>query len=449
MGYNHFYLNVSIRIILITITSLGFALFIRESDKIMASVLSALFIVIQMILLIKYINKVNRDLTYFLLRVRGGNTAVNYASEKMEKAFKGINLSFDKINQEIQRIKIENEQKNNFLHTVVNHVKIGIIAFDENGKIEIFNPEAQKIFKLNRIYKLSALNTIYEGMETMIKEIPLNRPTTLKIPFESGISHLSMKATKLKLGQKIISIVSMQDIKQELDEKELDSWQKLIRVLTHEIMNSITPITSLSGSIRRYLKTGGRIKKASEVNDEIISDILLNTKVIEDRGQGLMNFVQIYKNITQLPKLKIKEFNISALFQKIKNFYKPLFDEKGISLTISTTNNLCLSADESLIEQVLINLVKNAYEAMNDFGNCKIELFAGITDEQRTFIKITDNGKGIEQSELENIFIPFYSTKEQGSGIGLSLARQIMQMHNGNISVESVPEKGTSFSLLF
>lgn len=449
MNFNRFNIQVSLRVVLIVITAMFFVYILSQDDKIMVSIISALLIILQTILLINYIKNLNRKLTQFLIRAKGNDTTSLVYDQAIENTFKGIHLSVDKINQEIQHIRIDHEQRMHYLDTVVNHVGTGIIAYDETGKIEIFNPEAQRIFKLDKTYNLQRLNLVSEGLEQILRNMPLNETRVLKIPVESEIMHLSTKATQLKIGQKLITIITLLDVKLQLEAHELDSWQKLIRVLTHEIMNSITPITTLSASIRRYLKKEDKIKKAEDLNDQIIEDIILNADVIEDRGKSLISFVNVYKDLTQIPKLKITEFSVLELLDRTYQFYKTELDQQKVNLTINCAEQLIMSADSSLIEQMLINLIKNAVEALKDKDPKKIFLRANSKGNGEIIIQVEDNGSGIQIEEQEKIFIPFYTSKENGSGIGLSLSRQIMQLHKGSISFQSIPDNYTVFTMSF
>lgn len=449
MGFNRFYVSIILRVILIVITGVLFAFMIRQEDKIMASIISFALLVVQTILLITYINKTNRSLAAFLLRIQSKDTAVNYQDDQVMKNFKGLNLSFDHINKELQQIRIENEQKTHYLNTIVNHVKIGIIAFDDKGKIELFNPEASNILHCEAC---KFMNTLFEkcpDFHQAITDLKTEKNQVVKISLNAEIQNLAIKRTLIQIGSNTIHIISFQNIRRELDHNELESWQKLIQVLNHEIMNSLTPITSLSKVIRRYIHQDGVIKKASELNDEIIKDIAINTEIIEERGKGLVDFIEVYKNVTKNPKLNLAKFRIVHTVEKIQKFYQERFKSEQIEFEYHIDPDLDLFADESLIEQMLINLIKNSLEALVDRPNPKIKITAKKSSEVNLLINIEDNGNGIPESELDKIFIPFYSTKENGSGIGLSLSRQIMYLHKGSISVQSIPKEKTTFTLNF
>jgi len=259
-----------------------------------------------------------------------------------------------------------------------------------------------------------------------------------------------VKATELKFENNVIKLVSFQDITNELDKKELDSWKRLIRVLTHEIMNSISPITSLTTVISGYFK-----KKDEEypgplehIDHQIVFKTLAGLNTIEETGKGLLDFVDKYRSLTSLPKPNLSKFTIDSLFRKCK-----ILMESNISNNIKITasvypEDISIVADYAQVEQILINLIKNAIEALSNKKNGTIHLKAFYSDNS-ILIQVKDNGIGISGEIIEDIFVPFFTTKENGSGIGLSLSKQIMQNHDGTISVNSAPNKGSEFTLKF
>lgn len=449
MGFNRFYFILIVRIVLIVITGILLSFFISQTDKIMASIISFVLIIIQTVSLIKYINKTNTDLASFLLRIHSKDTAVNYEDTQLLKNFKGLNISFEQINRELQQIRIENEQKSHYLNAIVNHVKVGIIAFDENGEIELFNPEASRILQCENFKFMNTLEERLSDFHHAITNTSNDKTQIIKLNLSTEIINLTIKKTIIKVGIKIIHIISFQNIQRELDHNELESWQKLIQVLNHELMNSLTPITTLSKTTKKYIHEDGVVKKASELSDEIVKDIAINTDIIEERGKGLIDFIRVYKDISKNPKMNLSTFNVAQSIQKVQKFYQQNFNDQQIRFEQEIPNNLELKADEALLEQILINLIKNAIEALKENANAQIKIQGFLSKDGDTVIRIEDNGVGIPESEIDKIFTPFYSTKENGSGIGLSLSKQIMHLHKGSISVISEPNKNTSFILRF
>ncbi len=449
MGFNRFYFILVARIVLIVITGILLSFFISQTDKIMASLISFVLIIIQTITLIKYIKKTNADLASFLLRIHSKDTAVNYENSHLLKNFKGLNISFEHINHELQQIRINNEQKTHYLNAIVNHAKIGIIAFNENGNIELFNPEASRILQCEDFKFMNTLEEKFPDFHHAITNTSNDKTHIIKLNLITEIINLTIKKTIIKIGVKSIHIISFQNIRRELDHNELESWQKLIQVLNHELMNSLTPITTLSKTTKRYIHKDGVVKKASELSDEIVNDIAINTDIIEERGKGLIDFINVYKDISKSPKLNLSTFNVAGSIQKVQKFYQQNFNDQQIRFEQEVPNNLELKADEALLEQLLINLIKNSIEALKENTKAHIKVKGFLSKDGDIVIQIEDNGIGIPESEIDKIFTPFYSTKENGSGIGLSLSKQIMHLHKGSISVISNPNKNTSFILRF
>ena len=236
----------------------------------------------------------------------------------------------------------------------------------------------------------------------------------------------------------------------EIENNEIESWQKLKSVLTHEMINSITPITSLAHAIKRYLKNDDELLDKLEINNELISDIVENADIIENRGKGLLEFIDNYRTISKLPKPKFETIEIREFLHKIVQLFDNVVKEKNINIIINVNpENLSLLADKSMIEQVIINLMKNSIEALTNISNPRIELNSFIDENQKIKIHVIDNGNGISKEIIEDVFIPFYTTKQQGSGVGLSLSRQIMKLHKGSININSEPKIQTKVILVF
>ena len=258
---------------------------------------------------------------------------------------------------------------------------------------------------------------------------------------------LLIRASEYTEHDESLKLISMQDIKPELDENEMESWQKLIRILTHEITNSIGPINSTIDTIADFFILGnsGELKEPGQLTLKNVSDTVRGIHIIRERSSGLLQFVQQFRELTLLPRPNKARIPVHTLFEHVKMLLKEDLDMKGIKISGDVYNDhLSVMADKPMIEQVLINLVQNAAEA----GSKSIILEA-VSREKNTTITITDDGKGIGTDDLENIFVPFYTTKESGSGIGLSLSREIMRLHQGTITVNSESERGSIFTLTF
>ena len=254
-------------------------------------------------------------------------------------------------------------------------------------------------------------------------------------------------ATEFILQDKHYKLVSFQDIKSELEANEIESWQKLIRVLTHEIKNSVIPISTLSDVILHMIKDEKGKVDLGKLDNEAIQDLVGGIETIESRSKGLANFVKTYDQLTQVPKPNFENTSVQDQLDHIRSLFKPQLDNFHIDLKIIGAQSVVFRMDQDLIDQVLINLVKNAIEAVKPMDNAKIQIRL-FDEKDKKEIWIEDNGGGIPEEIKENIFVPFFTTKEGGSGIGLSLSKQIMRLHGGTISVQS-SSAGTIFKLQF
>ncbi len=261
---------------------------------------------------------------------------------------------------------------------------------------------------------------------------------------------LVIKCTEVVLNKEVLKLITIQDINNKLEEKETDSWMKLIRVLTHEIMNTITPITSISESILKYYKTENGIVSVAQIDEDLINNTVKGLEVIMNQGNDLMSFVQSYRSILNVPIPDKKIINVSNLLEKVKVLASQELGFDTISFQIkNTTKNLEIFADEKQITLVLVNITKNAIQSLKEMEGGNIEVISGITDNNEKYIKVRDNGSGITQGLIDQIFVPFFTTKTYGSGIGLSLSKQIMQIHGGSLKVYSTPFIETSFTMVF
>jgi two-component system nitrogen regulation sensor histidine kinase NtrY len=329
-------------------------------------------------------------------------------------------------------------------------VGIGLMAFKADGSVDLINTAAKRMLKVARLKNIQSLNSFSQALVDALFSLKAGEKALVKIPDQD--MELALHAAEFRLKDQKYTLVSLQNIQSELQEKEMEAWQTLIRVLTHEIMNSMTPITSMAATVIDLLNTI-KEKSGGNIDAETIIDIAEALKTIHKRSLGLTDFVEAYRNLTLIPKPKFKIFPIHDLFGRIEKLMENKLTKKGIDFHWAVEpQSLELTADPGLIEQVLINLVLNAADAFTGFKNSnspRIQLTANLEDNGKIVIRVTDNGPGIVKEALSKVFIPFYSTKKKGSGIGLSLSRQIMKLHKGSIMVQSDPDVETVFTLKF
>lgn len=450
MIFKRYRFIIIVQVVLIALTTVTFFWTLRQEYMLITSSSLVIIWILQIVYLIWYLQKINRDLIKFITALRYDDVSISFEKErKVDPYFKDLYQELNHIINDISTIRSDKESEHQYFQNTVKHINTGIIAFDETGKIEICNDAALALLNLKRLNNIAEIEETKIGLSDSIKNLKPGTTSLVKLIQQNDVIQLSIKSANFRIKNRSIKLISLQNIKSEIDRGEVDAWQKLIRVLTHEIMNSVSPIKLLSGSLIEMFEENNIIKPINELDNKTIEDSVLGLKTIRKRSDGLSNFVETYKNLTQIPKVKFSEFQVEQLFSHINTLLKDDLNEKNIGFVVNCNpSNLDLNADERLIEQVLINLIKNASEALKNIENPIINLSA-MTNNDIVQITVSDNGPGISSDIVENIFIPFFTTKEKGSGIGLSLSRQIMHLHNGNISVKSVPNTETIFTLTF
>jgi nitrogen fixation/metabolism regulation signal transduction histidine kinase len=355
------------------------------------------------------------------------------------------------LNDSLTKVKNNRKEKNSeyhFFKNIVQHVGIGILTFDQHGAIQIMNSAAKKLLRVTKADKLEDLEEVDVSLVDVMRKLRTGGRELLQLKMGDESIQLSIYAIELTLKGETMKLISMSNIQSELEEKEMEAWQNLVRVLTHEIMNSVTPISSLAGVVESELEA--KIKHPEiQFDREEMSDMHLSVQTISKRSEGLIRFVKEFRNLTHVPKPKISTVLVKDLLEEMAMLHKKELADNSVTITISVyPEDMKVDADKTLIEQVLINLIKNAIQSFDQIAERNIRLMAFIND-GKPVITVKDNGTGIEPEALEKIFIPFFSTKKTGSGIGLSLSRQIMRQHGGQITVKSKLGEGTEFSLRF
>ena len=442
--------RIQVIIRLVLILSVGFAavLLVAGTDYWMVAVWLGLFIILLIIELIRFHERSRSAFREFLVSIKQEDFST--LSTLKEKDVE-LQEAYQMILEKFKYLRIQKETHYHYLQRVIEHVDAALICLDHNLDIQLINKSAKDLLQVPEIKDLRSLEKIDRNLVTLIREIESGQKEIIRLVRHGKILNLSVRATTFTLEKDKYKIVSLHDIKTELEEQEVESWQKLVRILTHEIMNSTIPITNMVGLARDFLVDDEGIpKKIPGLEKEEIDDLVESLATAENRSKGLVKFVQTTKDLARIPEPSISEIGVDALFNRIKGFFKNDLKQLKIDFkVILRKSNLVINADLEMIEQVLINLVKNAIEAVKDSSEPKIKILADQNDNLSVVISVCDNGPGIPEENLGNIFIPFFSTKKEGSGIGLSLSRQIMKLHRGRIDVETEPGAGTTFILEF
>ena len=345
----------------------------------------------------------------------------------------------NKVVEAFKQARSEKEANTQFLHTLVQHMEVGIISFDKEEKIELVNNAALRLLDTYRLRYLEDLEA--EEHTELLQDLRSLEGNISKVYTTSNGSQLAVKSAKINIKGKPISILTLQNIRTELQEKEINSWQNLTKVLRHEIMNSIAPIVSLAGTMRSIVKEDLKPELKKNLAVEDLEEAL---ETIENRGKGIMNFVNAYREFTSLPEPQKETVQITEFVQEIISLTR----QSGWNVVTEFKDNFSVVVDKAQLEMVLLNLVKNAAEASETKQNGRIEIISEVYRGKK-FLTVKDNGIGMIPEAIDKVFIPFFTTKKTGQGIGLSLSRQIMQNHGGDIQIKSKPEVGTEVLLNF
>jgi nitrogen fixation/metabolism regulation signal transduction histidine kinase len=455
MIYKRFWLAIIAYLAAMILLSSGFAFSLGKD--LTYSLISLFSLVILTVSFGLWLNRTNKKLAFFFSAVRNEETSlffpegVGFANEKL------LNKSLNELNTKLKNAKISIELQEKFYKSIMERIRTGIISFYTNGVVEFTNPEMKRMFGLDQISHISRLRIIDPKLEELLEKIESGEQKRINVKVNHNLMSLAVHSQSIIIQNREVKIVTLQNIKSELDMHEMDSWQKLIRILNHEIMNSVAPITSLSSTISSFYKSGKDQRSPEEITPRIISDTIRGLNIIEDHGKGLIHFVESYRSLTQLPKPEFTRVNIKEFFERIKILVNSYFDSEGdneiITPRITTSvmpDDIILVADDKLLAQVFLNVVKNSIEAFDTKRqDNEISITAEKDPDGRIILMVQDNGPGMDADTLEKIFVPFFTTKESGSGIGLSLSRQIIRMHNANITCDSSSGNGTTISMIF
>ncbi|WKK79066.2 sensor histidine kinase [Marivirga arenosa] len=437
-----------IRLLLISITIFVWAFVSVDGGSVFLGLVFFVLVIIQGRAFFKEQARNEISIIRFLEQIKQADLP-NESTEENEL----LRTQFNSILNSIRERQKEKEEEYQYFRNIVQHVGIGIITFNKTGDIQLYNFAAKKLlnttYQVNNIQQLTKIN---EELVSTFRELKTGGSKLVQVNIGEESRQLSVYAIELQLHNKQFKLVSLQNIQTELDEKEMEAWRNLIRVLTHEIMNSVTPISSLTGTTREML-SDYKVNQDNAVplQKDDMDDLMYSLKTIESRSEGLIRFLNEFRNLTHTPNPKLKNEDINTVLEGIMLLMSKDMNEKSVTIHKSFDEKIGeIPIDRELIEQVLINLVKNASESFDSEQLEKnIWISSNLDTKKRVVISVKDDGVGIEPEALTKIFIPFFTTKKNGSGIGLSLSKEIMRKHQGNISVQSTLGEGTEFTLKF
>lgn len=400
----------------------------------------------------RYVTRSNNELARFLEAVKQRDFSQRF-NENANTSLQQLHRAFNTINDTFKQLHIEREAQFQYMQTILQLVDTGIMAVDEEtGEVEWVNDALKKMLGLPYLKSIDNLDKRYPILLSALQSIKSGESILTKLKLPSGQSQVLVSATAFTMQHRNLQLVVLKNVSATVDATETEAWQKLLRVMTHEIMNSVAPIASLADTLGKHLHLE-RERYTSEpdttVDVEVLQDTEEGISIIKKRSEGLLRFTQFYRNLNKSQQLNLTTIYVQELFKSINALMHPRLKEAGIDFSCKVSPpNLVINGDVNLLEQVIINLITNAQRAVLDRLSPQIILIAGQQDGKVT-IEVHDNGTGIPEEILENIFIPFFTSHKEGSGIGLSLSKHIMLLHKGTIQVESEEGVGSTFKLVF
>ena len=390
--------------------------------------------------LFRLVNKTNRQLASFLMSIKYDDFGTTYASRQDEGSEKELYGAFNLISGKFRDIRLEKEIQFQYFQSLVEQVETGLIGFDDEGITIFMNRALKNLIHKSHFASFETIRKYDPELATILNRIKPGERELLKRNFSRQTIEMAIQKTILSLKGKTYSFYSFQNIHAELQAQEVNSWHKLIRILTHEIMNSVSPVVSLANSTNDLLNSG------EDLTPEQRDDVRVAIAAIQKRSEGLMHFTSTYRQLTKLPAPKIQDLDARELMERKAVLMEPMMIENGVELQKQYgSSKIPFKGDPELLEQAFINLIKNAVEAVKKSVHKIVRLDLESVDGSVVF-RVIDTGPGIPPEVLDQIFVPFFTTKEEGSGIGLSLCRQIVQAQGGTISVFT-DEGGTEFSI--
>lgn len=446
-----FSLKLLARIFFLLTTLCTFAYIFGDERLIFNHVILLLIIIGQVVELNWFVHQTNRELTRLFEAIRHQDFSITFRHlAKQGKSFQTLQHSLNDIIHAYHHVKIEKEAQYQFLHLLVNQLHVGIISLENRDHITLMNPMAENLLDVKGIKYWKHIAQHCPAFVRGVAQLGEQGRTLMELQTRKDARVLSLDVCTVIVMDQAVKLITFQDIDAEVAQKEIEAWHKLTRILTHEIMNSVTPIASLTETIQSMLTQPDGIQKTPDaLHEETITDIRFSLHTIYKRSNSLLNFVDTYRQFKRVPKPVLAPVTLPVLLEQVAQLLSPTLRAQGIQLTVENIPHATMAMlDQTQIEQVLINLITNSIHALAGCADPTINLRV-YTTALHLVMAITDNGKGIPEKELNDIFIPFFSTKKEGSGIGLSLSKQIVSLHGGLMKVRSQVGTGTTVEMLF
>ncbi|WP_439182975.1 sensor histidine kinase [Carboxylicivirga taeanensis] len=444
MTFKHHTLSLVVQAVLLATTPLiACLLWVTEQPHMLLYLLVCVYLV-QVVHLIFSVRKTNRELAKFIESFGFGDTTIHFSTRDRDASFQDLFKAFNKVVKAFRQLKIDKEKEYLFFENALKKLGVAIIVVNEHGNVVMTNDALLQLLDYKYLHRIDKLNTLKPGLAHELMQLQPHQQHLVELMVNNRLLQVALTSVLMKQEKKVLRLIAFQDIRSEIEQKELESWQKLIRVLTHEVINSLSPVNLISAGLKQRFQTDEQpLIVAADEQQEIIEAL----DAMHNRSKGLTQFVESYRSMTGLKSAQTNHCNIHQLLTRIQTLFATPASKANCQVNINCSPAIAHNIDEKLIEQVLINLVKNSMEAL-DKAESAITIEAG-KKEQHLHLSIADNGKGIPADELNKVCVPFYTTRQGGNGIGLALSRQVMRLHGGQLKLNSVEGEGTRVELIF
>jgi nitrogen fixation/metabolism regulation signal transduction histidine kinase len=450
MGFNNFRANVLVRVLGLLLLSLVLAWSSFNTSWVATPFACAALMLLGVFDLIRYVERTSGELASFLNFVTHEDFSTPVMKPYKGRVFAELSQAYGALAGTLRRLNLQKAANYQYLEAVIEHVGIALCCLNESGEVKMINDSAHRLFGVPYLHSNLSFGRIDQRLPELLMRLNNGERSLLDVRRGDDTLQLLLYATTFELLGQRYKLVSFHNIHDELDQQEIDSWRKLIRVLTHEIMNSVTPIISLSRLLRETMIDESGTPEFRTLLPQEQADMLRSVTAIHARSSGLLDFVQAYRSFAKLPDPVFSDIDARALLERVQQLMSQEIGASHITVDLQCSEaGLTIHADAGQAEQVLINLFRNAVEALAGRPEPRIELCAFSTDQTKVLLQVSDNGAGIPAEHLDSIFVPFFTTKRNGTGVGLSISRQLMRVNRGGISVRSTPEKGTVVTLRF
>jgi len=449
MVFSRFIWSILAFVATIVGTAILLGIYLQKPEFPVTSSILIVILVLETISLVWYLTRIRRDLLKLINAMSNDDPTMQFSRMRRDPYFNAIHAGFNSLISDFRLVRLDREAQQRFFEETVNHVQFGLLAFNSAGDVKMINQAFLEQFGLKSLNQLNDLTSVADELPEFFQSFSPGKEILKKMELKGQAHHLIFLSSGFILKGEEISLVSVRDISREMDQNEMEAWQKLLRVLRHEILNSISPIQLIAGNLSERLQSDGKLIDMEHLNEDEVEEILTGLETIHRRASGLSVFLDAYTNLYRTPEFKFEQTEVAVQLERIFGLFKEQAEQQETGIKIDCPDSsLQVLMDVRMIEQVLINLVKNAMEAVRDQATRDI-ILAAMQNKKEVTISVEDTGTGIPAEQLDSIFMPFFSTKETGTGIGLSFSQHIMRLHGGYIRVSSTQGKGSVFQLVF